>query len=127
MVKVVISIGSNCGDREALVEEAAAWLKTILIQTQCSSIYETPCARNIGTPYMNAVMSGYYQGEGIDVKDTLEDLLKDKEHKMGRTTQCREAGQVPIDMDIVLLDGEIVKDWDFRQKFFQIGYKEIVD
>lgn len=125
MVKIVVSIGSNCGDRKALVEEAIAWLKTLLIQTKCSGIYETPCAKNTGTPYMNAVISGYYQGEGIDVKDTLEEILKDKEYKMGRTTRCREAGEVPIDMDIVLLNGDIIKAWDYRQKFFQIGYQEI--
>ena len=125
MVRVVISIGSNCGDRKSLVEEAIAWLKTILIQTQYSSVYETPCAKNIGRPYMNAVISGYYQAEGIDVKDSLEELLKEKEHEMGRTAQCRESGEVPIDMDVVLLNGDIVRPWDYRQKFFQKGYHEI--
>lgn len=125
MVKLVISIGSNCGDRKALVEEALIWLKRLLIEPQSSSIYETPCAKNSGKPYMNAVISGIYQREGIDVKDYLENLLKDKEQKMGRTAQCREKGEVPIDMDIVILNGDIVRPWDYRQKFFQIGYQEI--
>lgn len=125
MVKVVISIGSNCGDREALVEEAISWLKKLLVQSKCSSIYETPCAKNTDKPYMNAVVSGFYQGEGIDIKDTLESLMKEKEHQMGRTAECREKGQVPIDMDLVLLNGDVIKDWDYRQKFFQIGYQEI--
>lgn len=125
MVKVVISIGSNCGDRNTLVEEAIEWLKTILIQTECSSIYETPCAKNTGNSYLNAVMSGYYQAEGIDVKDSLEELFKEKEHRMGRTAKCREAGEVPIDIDLVILNGDVVKAWDYRQKFFQIGYQEI--
>lgn len=121
MVSVVISIGSNCGDRKKSVSEALNWLKSILMQTECSEIYETPCARSLGTPYMNAVIKGFYSGDGID----LEDLLKDKELQMGRTSQCREKGEVPIDMDIVLMNNEIIKTWDYRQRFFQYGFKQL--
>lgn len=125
MVKVVISIGSNCGDRVAQVKEALSWLSHILIETHCSGIYETPCAKNTGKPYLNAVIEGIYQESGIDLKDQIEEILKEKELKMGRNAQCREKGEVPIDMDLVLMDGEIIKPWDYRQKFFQIGYSQI--
>lgn len=121
MVNVVISVGSNCGDRKKSVEETIEWLKSILSQVQCSSIYETPCAKHTGIPYMNVVISGFYQGQGFE----LEDLLKEKEHQMGRNTECREKGLVPVDIDIVILDGDITKPWDYRQKFFQIGYSQI--
>lgn len=70
---------------------------------------------------MNAVMSGVFQGIGYD----LEDKLKEKEKEMGRDSRCREKGLVPIDIDIVICDGEIWKDWDYRQKFFQIGYSQL--
>lgn len=123
MISVIISIGSNCGDRHALVEKAIEWLNTILMQTKASSIYETPCALKSGTPYMNAVVKGYFSGNGF----SLDDLLKEKEHKMGRTAECREKGQVPIDLDIVVCDGEILKSWDYRQRFFQIGLQQIED
>ena len=121
MVEVTISIGSNCGDKAKNVADAISWLKSILIQTRCSSIYETPCALDSGKQYMNAVISGFYQGVGYD----LEDKLKEKEHEMGRNSECREKGLVPIDMDIVIMDGEIVKPWDYRQKFFRLGLSEI--
>lgn len=121
MVSVVISIGSNCGDRKKSVEEAINWLKTVLIQTKISSIYETPCAMKSGKPYMNAVVSGFYQGTGFQ----LDDAIKEKEHEMGRTSECREKGEVPVDMDIVVCDGEVLRDWDFRQKFFRLGYSQI--
>ena len=122
MISVVLGIGSNCGDRKANVEEAIAWLKTMLTQTSCSDIYETPCAGKEGTPYMNAVMKGIYQGIGYE----LEDLLKEKERQMGRNTQCRQKGEVPIDIDIVVCDNAVWKPWDFRQKFFSIGFSQIV-
>lgn len=121
MVKVVIGIGANCGDRENSVRKALEWLKTILIQVKCSEIYETPCVNQTGRPYMNAVVSGVFQSTGID----LEDMLKDKERLMGRTAECKEKGDVPVDLDIVMLDGEIVRPWDYRQKFFRIGFSQI--
>ena len=121
MISVVISVGSNCGERQVNVENAISWLKSILMQTECSDIYETPCAKSIGKPYMNAVIKGFYQGDGMQ----LEELLKDKEYHMGRTSECRGKGEVPIDMDIVILNGDIAKPWDYRQKFFQLGYSRL--
>lgn len=123
MISVTISVGSNCGDRTMLVEQALEWLETVLFQTQKSDIYETPCALKTGNPYMNAVIKGFYQGDGFQ----LGELLKDKEHEMGRTSHCRLRGEVPIDMDIVIIDQEVIKEWDFRQKFFRIGFDEISD
>ena len=121
MVSVVISIGANCGDRKKAVENAIVWLKTILMQVECSDIYETPCAKQNGNPYMNAVMKGFYEGDGIE----LDDILKQKEHELGRTSECRQRGDVPIDIDIVLMNGGVVKEWDYRQKFFKIGYSQL--
>ena len=121
MVSVTISIGSNCGDRKTLVKEAMEWLKTILVQVKCSDIYETPCVLKTGEPYMNAVVSGFYQGIGYD----LEDSLKTKEKEMGRTAECRERGDVPIDLDLVICDGDIVRPRDYKQKFFQIGFSQL--
>ena len=121
MVSVTIGLGSNCGDRKALISEAISWLRKILSQTSASEIYETPCALKEGRPYMNAVVEGFYQGTGIE----LNELLKEKEHEMGRDKKCREQGLVPIDIDLVICNGEILKPWDFNQKFFKIGYSEI--
>ena len=123
MISVVIGIGSNYGNRKVSILNAIEWLEKVLLQTRCSSIYETPCALKVGKPYMNAVIMGYYEEDGFQ----LDELLKDKERKMGRTAELRKKGDVPIDMDIVIMDGEVVKDWDYRQKFFQIGYNEIAN
>lgn len=122
MISVIIGVGSNCGDRKTLVEEALQWLKGTLMQVKCSGIYETPCATEDGKAYMNAVASGYYDGDAF----TLQDLLKDKEREMGRNATCRERGDVPIDLDLVVCDGTVFKPWDFRQKFFRIGYEQVI-
>lgn len=121
MISVVISIGSNCGDRKASVREALEWLQHLMMQTKCSDIYETPCVGKTGTPYINAVISGYYDGDAFQ----LEDILKDREREMGRNEECRKKGEVPIDLDLVVCDGTIYKPWDYRQKFFQQGFLSI--
>lgn len=121
MISVVLSVGSNCGDRKKTVSEALSWLGTVLMQTVCSEIYETPCAKETGVAYMNAVVKGFYSGNGFE----LEDLLKEREKLAGRTAECREKGNVPLDIDIVMIDGEVVKPWDYRQKFFRIGFSQI--
>lgn len=122
MVSVVIGIGSNCGDRKVNVEKAISWLKGFMMQVECSDIYETPCALKAGKPYMNAVLKGFFEGTGMD----LDEKLKDKEREMGRNSECREKGDVPVDMDIVVCNNEVWKEWDYRQKFFRIGYEKLL-
>lgn len=121
MISVIIGIGSNCGDRYKHVSEGLSWLKTVLMQTECSEIYETPCALKQGKPYLNAVIKGFFSGDGFQ----LDDILKEKERAMGRDSECRQRGDVPIDMDIVVCDGVIRKPWDYRQKFFRIGLAQV--
>lgn len=121
MISVVISIGSNCGERKENVARAIDWLNTFLIEMKSSEIYETPCALKAGKPYINAVVKGFYEGVGYD----LEDLLKEKEKEMGRNRECRERGDVPVDMDIVIMNNEVVKTWDYNQKFFKTGFSQI--
>ena len=121
MVKVVLSIGANCGARKETVGRAISWLREILRDLKSSEIYETPCVGKDGAPYMNAVVSGVYTG---GLKE-LESSLKHYELEKGRTSECRERGEVPLDIDIVMADEKVLKEWDFRQKFFNLGYSEI--
>ena len=70
---------------------------------------------------MNAVVSGKFEG----TFDELDIILKNYEKEEGRDKQCRQRGEVPIDIDIVIAEETIIKEWDYRQKFFQIGFSEI--
>ena len=55
----------------------------------------------------------------------LNALLKQHEIAEGRTDEMRARKQVPIDIDIVIYDGEILRPNDYNQAFFQKGWKEI--
>ena len=122
MINVVVCIGSNCGERQTALLNATQWLSRILSDFKKSAIYETPCALAEGSHYLNCVVCGKWNG-GID---ELEHSLKDYERRKGRDEACRKRGDVPVDIDVVICDGEIIKEWDYRQKFFQIGFGEII-
>lgn len=121
MAQVVLGIGSNCGNRLENVANTLRWLSDILGDFKFSKIYETPAVGKTSNPYLNAVCIGQFGGK-IEV---LNKILKTKEIDMGRNEECRMRGDVPIDIDIVMADEEIIKEWDYNQKFFRMGYKEI--
>lgn len=116
---VVLCAGSNIEPRGDNVSRSISWLLTILSDSEYSEIYETPEIHGIGAPYANAVIMGR---TSMEMKN-LDILLKRYETLSGRDEEARRKMEVPIDIDIVIWDGRIVRDKDFRQSFFQIGYR----
>jgi len=90
-------------------------------ECEASDIYETPEIHGRGEPYMNAVLSGR---TGMEL-ETLERLTKEYETGAGRDAAARNAGRVPIDIDIVIWDGTVVRPKDYSQSFFRICYKSV--
>lgn len=119
---VVLSLGSNCGDRADNVSKAMEWLKTtILTEAECSQIYETAPVGHSGVNYMNAVVSGCFSG----ILDSLEKECKEYELEHGRDTESRRFNRVPVDIDIVIADEEIIRPRDFKCSFFQKGFRQL--
>ena len=120
---VVLSLGSNCGDRTGNVSKAMEWLKeTVLSEAECSSIYETAPIGHSGGKYINAVVSGSYSG----MLDSLEKECKEYELAHGRDAESRIFNRVPVDIDIVIADEKIIRPRDFRCSFFQEGFKQLM-
>ena len=117
----VLSIGSNTGDKIKNVENAVKWLAKLLDSTTSSNIYETPEIHGKYATYMNAVVSGETD---LEYEDVLR-LTKEFEIENGRTKEGRERGFVPIDIDIVIYDENVVRPLDFVKSFFQIGFNLI--
>lgn len=121
-VNVVISLGSNCGLRKENVEAATRFLGTVLTEMRASSIYETPEIHGLPHLYMNAVLEGNFSGEF----DELHEMCKIYEKENGRDENARNRGDVPIDLDIVTWDEEIIRPRDFSMEFFKIGYRQLI-
>ena len=116
---VVLSIGSNIS--ETKVVNAIEWLKCQMAEIQVSSIYETKAVKCGCRNYNNAVVSGIID---MDV-DSFNGLLKEYEIASGRSEAARLIGDVPIDIDIVVSNGVVMRPWDYRQNFFRIGASEL--
>lgn len=120
-VTVVLSLGSNCGDRRGNVGRAMEWLMEILEGVSCSGIYETLPVGHGGMNYFNAVVTGCFKG-------TVEELnAKCKEYEInhGRDEEARRMGRVPVDIDIVMAGGEVLRPRDYRSLFFRKGYEAL--
>ena len=121
MHRVYIGMGSNTPDATKQMCDAIDWLMTQLDEVASSDVYSTPPLSGIGADYLNAVATGLTAMNC----DQLNLLLKDYERQAGRTPQSKLSGQVPIDLDIVVWDGTVVREKDFSYDFFQRGYQQL--
>lgn len=118
---VVLSLGSNSADKIQKMKICINDLKDVFVDVKVSSVYETESLNRIDNSYLNAVLSGYCN-DGFDV---IKARMKQYEIDSGRTKESKLKGNVPIDIDIVLWNGDIIKENDFKQSYFQIGWNEI--
>ncbi len=119
--EVIICIGSNCGDREENVASSIVWLATLLSEFKHSSIYATPDCHGGQRKYMNAVAAGYTRHSASE----LDRLCKQRELECGRNASARAVGDVPVDIDVVVYDNEILRVKDYQSEFFIKGYLQL--
>ena len=100
--KVYLGLGTNLGDREALLCDALSRLRFKLCLLNCSSIYETdPWGFTAQPKFLNMVCS-------VVTVLSPEELLvfvKDIERDMGRKDSSQPYGPRLIDIDILLYGG----------------------
>ena len=122
MERVVIGLGSNMPDGESKLRMAMEVLSGLLSCQVHSDIYATKPLSGKGPDYRNAVLMG-------ETSLTFEDLnteLKRLETDSGRDASAREHGEVPLDLDIVIYGDKTIRPRDFRQEYFQKGYRSII-
>jgi 2-amino-4-hydroxy-6-hydroxymethyldihydropteridine diphosphokinase len=123
MNKLIISIGSNSPDQDIQMENAISFLKSRFKNVLVSSIYESEALNGNDADYLNAVAIA-------ETNLTCEDAtksLKEWEMQSGRTPESKLKGSIPIDLDIVVWNDNVVREKDFSYSFFTKGYKELTD
>ena len=103
---VYIALGSNMGNRFALLQEAVfcigSRIGTIL---SVSKVYETPAWGFESEAFLNACIKIETEQTALDVLDTLLTIEKE----LGRDRNLSEGYQArPIDLDILLFNNEII-------------------
>lgn len=113
---VIISLGSNI-DPHANIPKSLTALQAIATITQVSELVET-------APQIFKDQPNFLNGAVlIETKLNYTDLnaqLKEIEKRLGRIKTSNKHGPRPIDLDIVVFNGEItdehVFEWDFLTK-----------
>ena len=105
---VYVGLGSNEGDREAQLVSALEALARIdaVAVLRCSSLFESA---PVGPPqprYLNAVV----ELECTLPAQRLLCILQQIEKDLGREPRAARWGPRPIDLDVLLWEGEIVAD-----------------
>ncbi len=97
--KIVISLGSNSGDREQNIMSAISNLISKgFVPEKISSLYETePVGFKDQNDFINAVITGHFKGD----PEKLLSTIKKVETDMGRVKSFRN-GPRNIDIDIIL-------------------------
>lgn len=115
---VVLSLGCNSSDCQNRMRLCVEWLNTVFCDFKVSQIYETPAINGKDGNYLNAVAACC-----TDMNyDTTYQLMKEYEINSGRTIESKKNGEIPIDIDIVIWNDEILREKDFKQSYFQIGW-----
>lgn len=122
MDKVIISLGSNSYERHIQMENAILFLKSNFENVSVSKIYESEALNGKDASYLNAV--AIFETNFTFEKTTK--TLKEWEKQCGRTPESKLKGSIPIDLDIVVWNGNVVREADFSYPFFTQGYNELI-
>ncbi|MCM1070945.1 MAG: 2-amino-4-hydroxy-6-hydroxymethyldihydropteridine diphosphokinase [[Clostridium] fimetarium] len=117
---VVVCVGSNAPDRERRISEACSMLAAILSDCRFSRTMESrDSSGHTDSRYANRLCAGWCDCPGYGA---LNEALKGYERDCGRADV---AGEVAIDLDIVIFDGEIVRKGTFDTPYFQYLYADL--
>jgi 2-amino-4-hydroxy-6-hydroxymethyldihydropteridine diphosphokinase len=122
MNDIVICIGSNTADRAQIIEKTVETLGGMLSNMRKSDVYECESHSGIGNSYFNTVIQG---GTTLSYEQ-LHAATKQMERDMGRTPQSKITGVMPLDIDIVLCNDEVIHPQDYELYHFRHGYEQIL-
>lgn len=109
MAKLYLALGSNQGDRKALLDAARAVCDASVGRvTGCSDYIETaPWGFSSPHPFLNAVLELETKLSPIDILERTQEI----ERQLGRQTKSSAAGYQdrPIDLDLLLYDDLVLE------------------
>lgn len=115
MPQYIITLGSNTANRNEMVAAGIAWLRKEVEVISATQVYSSPDAYNTNRPpYANAIVIAISSIDPIG----LDQKFKRFEAEMGRD---RATTEVPLDIDVVLCDSEILRPRDYQAPYFIVG------
>ena len=106
--KLILCLGTNVEQQRNMEEAQNLLRKTVEDIAFTPSLWTDP-VNTVSPQYLNCMAIGW----SVMAYDDVLRMTKALERGMGRTEEARRAGLVPIDIDILLYDGEKyhLSDW----------------
>ena len=112
--RVLLCLGSNW-DKEKNMERAAEMLRAHFVFIQFSQpVYTEPIDCPLSTTFLNRVYSE-------ESPARIKDVLKDIECCIGRKPEDKSCGRVPIDIDLLQWNDQILKAEDLTREYVLDG------
>lgn len=114
--RVVLCMGSNL-NRESKIEEAAALLR-LYFDSICFSeaVYtESVGEGSLSGPFLNQVAIAYTPYTPIEIHVGLKQM----EYALGRRPEDKIRGLIPIDIDLLQWNGQILKEEDLKRSYIK--------
>ena len=106
--KIILSLGSNIGDKKSNLETAINQINKFSTIKKISSIYESdPILFKDQENFFNLVLEIEYKKSAIELLETTKDV----ERRMGRKKTVKYGPRI-IDIDIVFFNNQIVNSKD---------------
>lgn len=119
MNSFTICLGSNTEPRDAILLKAVGVLKSISTNALSTLPYACESYNGLGATYHNVVIKGE---TALQISE-LNSLTKRLEVEAGRLPDSKATGIMPLDIDLIIWNGNIVSPDDYRREHFMIGYK----
>lgn len=122
MNSLILSLGTNSPDREWQMSHAINRMKQIFRKTLVSEVYEVPAHNGVDAPYLNAVMVAT---TNMDIEEVTA-AVKQWETLCGRTPASKQQGVIPIDIDVVVWNDEVLRPVDYSRSYVSIGISRLL-
>ena len=120
---VILCLGSNT-DCEANLKSAVGLLRGYFGTIRFS---EAAYTEPVGLPgsglFLNQVAVAGTEASQEEVKRALKDMEK----RLGRMPDSKQKGQIPIDIDLLLWNGTILKPADWEKEYVQLLFRSVAD
>ena len=113
--KLIISLGSNSNGETNLGKAERLLRDAFPVVLFSESIYTEPLNLPASAPFLNQLVLAYSPLSALDVRA----LLKEMEIKIGRTPQSKSVGIIPIDIDLLQWNDQILKADDYNRTYIQ--------
>ena len=121
--RYIICLGSNfqAGEHLAAARKMIAVLAGDVVWGDTLTTAAEPARDNVNYQNCAALLTSEKEIEEVKA------LFKDMERQAGRTPESKQLGIIPLDIDILTYDNQVIKAEDLRKKYVQLILRSLPD